>query len=98
LTPTTDIITQPPNRLTINTMTFKDVQKHVPIDIKIDGIVQECVRLRKESKDSVVQLAEGLQVDRRKITAFEKGKFDIYLADRILLAYGKRLELNFTWY
>ena len=83
-------------------MTFKDVQEDVQtyktIQYKIDLIVQECVHLRKQSKDSVVQLAEGLQVDRRKISAFEKGKFDIYLADRILLAYGKRLELNFTWY
>ena len=79
-------------------MTFKNVQKQLPIDLKIDDIVQECVRLRKEAKESIVELAEGLQVDRRKIAAFEKGKFDIYLADRILLAYGKTLELNFTNY
>lgn len=83
-------------------MTFEDVQEYVqttaPIQDKIDYIVQECVRLRKESKDSVVQLAEGLQLDRRKIAAFEKGKFDIYLADRILLAYGKTLTINFKLY
>ena len=83
-------------------MTFKDVQEdvqtHKTIQYKIDLIVQECVHLRKQSKDSVVQLAEGLQVDRRKISAFEKGKFDIYLADRILLAYGKTLKIGFVWY
>jgi len=83
-------------------MTYSDVQEHVqttaPIQDKIDAIVQECVRLRKEAKDSVVQLAEGLQLDRRKIAAFEKGKFDVYLADRILLAYGKTLTLNFCLY
>jgi len=79
-------------------MTFNDVQKHVQLEIKIQDIVQECVRLRKEAKESVVQLAEGLQVDRRKIAAFEKGKFDIYLAERILLAYGKTLTLNYSLY
>ena len=83
-------------------MTFTDVQEDVqpqsPIQEKLDAIVQECVQLRKESKESVVQLAEGLQVDRRKIAAFEKGKFDVYLADRILLAYGKTLILNIELY
>ena len=83
-------------------MTFIDVQEDVQhtaqIQDKIDAIVQECVRLRKEAKDSVVQLAEGLQVDRRKITAFEKGKFDIYLAERILLVYGKTITINFKLY
>jgi len=83
-------------------MTIKDVQEDVqhtaPIQDKINTIVQECVRLRKESKDSVVQLAEGLQLDRRNIAAFEKGKFDVYLAERILLAYGKTLTLNFCLY
>ena len=79
-------------------MDFSDIQKHVQIEVKINDIVQECVRLRKESKDSVVQLAEGLQLDRRKIAAFEKGKFDIYLAERILLAYGKTITINFKLY
>lgn len=83
-------------------MYFSDVQEDVQhteqIQDKIDYIVQECVRLRKEAKDSVVQLAEGLQLDRRKISAFEKGKFDIYLADRILLAYGKTITINYKLY
>ncbi len=83
-------------------MTFEDVQenahKHKCIQEKLGVIVQECVRLRKESKDSVVQLAEGLQVDRRKIASFEKGKFDIDLADRILLAYGKTLTFKINIY
>ena len=83
-------------------MTFEDVQEDVQhtaqIQDKIDVIVQECVRLRKEAKDSVVQLSEGMQLDRRKIADFEKGKFDIYLADRILLVYGKTISLNFKIY
>ena len=79
-------------------MYFSDVQKHVQLEVKINDIVQECVRLRKEAKESVVELAEGLQIDRRKIASFEKGKFDIYLADRILLAYGKTLTINYNLY
>ena len=83
-------------------MTFKDVPEFVqtttPIQDKLNVIVQECVQSRKQSKESVVELAKWLEIDRRKITAFEKGKFDIYLAEKILGWYGKTLTLNCILY
>ena len=83
-------------------MTLKDVQKFVqtttPIQDKLDSIVLECVQSRKQSKLSVVELAKWLKIDRRKITAFEKGKFDIYLAEKILGFYGKTLTFNIKLY
>ena len=83
-------------------MTLKDVQKFVqtttPIQDKLDCIVLECVQSRKQSKLSVVELAKWLKIDRRKITAFEKGKFDIYLAEKILGFYGKTLTFNIKLY
>ena len=83
-------------------MTLKDVPKFVqtttPIQDKLDNIVLECVQSRKQSKLSVVELAKWLKIDRRKITAFEKGKFDIYLAEKILGFYGKTLTFNIKLY
>ena len=69
-------------------MTYKDVQENVQniksIREQTNSIVQKCVQLRKLSEESVVEFSKWLEIDRRKITAFEKGKFDIYLAERIL--------------
>ena len=83
-------------------MTLKDVPKFVqttePIQSKLDNIVLECVQLRKRSKESVVELSKWLEVDRRKITSFEKGKFDIYLAEKILGWYGKTLTIDCVLY
>ena len=83
-------------------MTIKDVpefvQTTIPIQDKINAIIHECVQLRKGSKESVVELSKWLRLDRRKITAFEKGKFDIYLAEKILGYYGRTLTINFKLY
>ena len=75
-------------------MTFKDIQEPVQLKIQIENIVHKCVQLRKDNKESVVELSKWLQVDRRKITSFEKGKFDLLLAERILNWYNKNLNLN----
>ena len=83
-------------------MTLKNVPKFVqtttPIEDKLTCIVQECVQLRKQSKISVVELSKWIQVDRRRIADFEKGKFDIYLAEKILGYYGKTLTFKTCLY
>ncbi len=76
-------------------MTLKDVQKPVQLENQINSIVQKCVQLRKQSKESVSELSKWLEVDRRKISDFEKGKFDIYLAEKILNWYGINISLQF---
>ena len=79
-------------------MTYKDVQEPVQntksIREQTNSIVQKCVQLRKLSKESVVELSKWLEIDRRKITTFEKGKFDIYLAEKILNWYGQKLKIG----
>jgi len=79
-------------------MTYKDVQENVQntklLTEQINDIVQKCVQLRKLSKESVVELSKWLDIDRRKITAFEKGKFDVYLAEKILNWYGQQLNIT----
>jgi len=79
-------------------MTYKDVQEPVQntksIREQTNSIVQKCVQLRKLSKESVVELSKWLEIDRRKITAFEKGKFDVYLAEKILNWYGQKLKIG----
>ncbi len=76
-------------------MTLKDVQEPVQLENQINSIVQKCVQLRKQSKESVVELSKWLEVDRRKIADFEKGKFDIYLSEKILNWYGINISLQF---
>ena len=76
-------------------MTLKDVQEPVQLEDSLNMIVQECVRLRKQSNESIVELSKWLDIDRRKIMNFEKGKFDIYLAKKILNWYGKELTISF---
>jgi len=79
-------------------MTYKDVQENVQntklLTEQINDIVQKCVQLRKLSKESVVELSKWLDIDRRKITAFEKGRFDIYLAGKILNWYGQQFKIG----
>ncbi len=79
-------------------MTYKDVQEPVQniksIREQTNSIVQKCVQLRRLSKESVVELSKWLEIDRRKITAFEKGKFDVYLAEKILNWYGQKLKIG----
>lgn len=64
------------------------VQKSVQMEIQINNIVQKCVQLRKENKYSIVELSKVLKIDRRVVSAFEKGRFNIYLADNILGYFG----------
>jgi len=79
-------------------MTYKDVQENVQntksLTEQINDIVQKCVQLRRLSKESVVELSKWLDIDRRKITAFEKGKFDVYLSEKILNWYGQQLKID----
>ena len=75
-------------------MTYIDVQEPVQLEKQTESIVQKCVQLRKQSKESVVELSKWLDIDRRKITTFEKGKFDVHLADKILNWYGKQLKIT----
>ena len=79
-------------------MTYKDVQENVQniksIREQTNSIVQKCVQLRKLSEESVVELSKWLDIDRRKITAFEKGKFDVYLSEKILNWYGQKLKIT----
>mgnify|MGYP003128521591 CR=1 FL=1 len=77
-------------------MTIKDVPKGVQLAYGLedsqDMIIQKCVQLRKDAKESVVELSKWLDLDRRKIHNFEKGKFSFYLANVILEYYGKQLK------
>ena len=75
-------------------MTYIDVQEPVQLEKQTESIVQKCVQLRKQSKESVVELSKWLDIDRRKITTFEKGKFDVHLEDKILNWYGKQLKIT----
>ena len=79
-------------------MTIKDVPKNAHLAYGLedseDMIVQKCVQLRKNAKDSVVELSKWLELDRRKIHNFEKGKFSFYLANVILEYYGKQLKIE----
>ena len=75
-------------------MTFTDVQESVQLETQIKNIVQQCVQLRKQHNESIVELAKWLHIDRRKITSFEKGKFDLLLAEKILNWYDKKLKLK----
>ncbi len=76
-------------------MTFKNVKEPVQLEKKILLICQECVRLRKESKESVSELSKWIKIDRRKIAEFEKGKFNIHLAELILNWYGCQIKINY---
>ncbi len=79
-------------------MTIKDIPKTVHLSYGLKDsesmIIQKCVQLRKNSKDSVVELSKWLDLDRRKIHNFEKGKFNFYLANVILEYYGKQLKIE----
>ena len=79
-------------------MTIKDVPKGVQLAYGLedsqDMIIQKCVQLRKDAKESVVELSKWLDLDRRKLHSFEKGKFNFDLANIILEYYGKQLKIE----
>ena len=75
-------------------MTNKKVQKGVSFNKNKDYVVQKCVLIRKHNKESVSELAKWLDVDKRKIYRFEKGNFNLELANKILNWYGKSLILS----
>tara|TARA_R110002012_G_scaffold300532_1_gene500378 strand:+ start:300 stop:545 length:246 start_codon:yes stop_codon:yes gene_type:complete len=79
-------------------MTIKDVPKDVQLAYGLedsqDMIIQKCVQLRKDAKESVVELSKWLDLDRRKLHSFEKGKFNFDLANIILEYYGKQLKIE----
>ena len=76
-------------------MTFKNVQETEQLEKRLSIICQECVRLRKESKESVLELSKWIKIDRRKIAEFEKGKFNIHLAELILNWYGCEIKIDY---
>lgn len=69
------------------------VQKSVQLEIQLTEIVHKCVQLRKKYKYTIIELAKTLELDRRVISDFEKGKFNIFLADNILSYFGHDLIL-----
>jgi transcriptional regulator with XRE-family HTH domain len=64
------------------------VQESEQIQKQIDEIIQKCVHLRKKDNCTILQLSKILELDRRQISDFEKGKFNIFLADNILSYFG----------
>tara|TARA_R110002020_G_scaffold59128_2_gene161539 strand:- start:2035 stop:2286 length:252 start_codon:yes stop_codon:yes gene_type:complete len=80
-------------------MTIKDVPKDVQLAYGLedsqDMIIQKCVQLRKDAKESVVELSKWLDLDRRKLHSFEKGKFNIDLAQLVLNWYGYQIKIDY---
>ena len=65
----------------------------VQLQEKKNKIIQKCVHLRKENKETQSDLAKWINVDRRKIIKLEKGNFDLDLSCKILNWYGEELYL-----
>jgi hypothetical protein len=72
-----------------NIKELKDVQ----LQFQLNEIVQDCVQLRKEAKDTILELSKWLNIDRRKLANFEKGYFDIELTNSILNYYNQKLYI-----
>jgi transcriptional regulator with XRE-family HTH domain len=64
------------------------VQESVQMKYQTNIIVQKCVHLRKDNKYTILELSKVLEIDRRKISDFEKGKFNLDLAYYILSYFG----------
>jgi len=75
-------------------MEYIKVQKTVFIKDQTEFIIEECTKLRISKKESVVDLSNYLGIDRRKIYNFEKGKFNLKLAEAILNFYDLTLKIS----
>jgi CRISPR/Cas system Type II protein with McrA/HNH and RuvC-like nuclease domain len=63
------------------------------LEKQLVDIINKCIVLRIDNKYTIIELSKILELDRRHISDFEKGKFNIYLADNILGYFGVNLIL-----
>jgi predicted transcriptional regulator len=70
-----------------------EIQESVHLDVQTNEIIHKCVQLRKKYNYTILELSKILEIDRRKISSFEKGGFSLNLADIILSYFGHNLVI-----